>query len=91
MLNASLLMLLVMRMIVTISKGKQITIPSKYRKELHLKVGSKVEMEKKGNKIIIKPIDEDLHKLFAEAKNVKPKHKLNARQMDKLIENEILR
>ena len=78
-------------MIVEISKGKQITIPAEFRKKLDLKAGSRVELERKGNKIVIKPIEEDIDKLFAEAKNVKPKHKLTAKQMDKLIENEILR
>lgn len=78
-------------MIVEISKGKQITIPAEFRKELDLKAGSKVELEKKGNKIIITPIEEDMEKLFAEAKNIKPKHKLTAKQMDELVENEVLR
>ena len=73
-------------MIVTISKGQQITIPSELRNELGLDVGSKVELEKKGNKIIIKPIEEDLDELFANAKNIKPKHGLTAEQMDKLNE-----
>lgn len=76
-------------MIVTISKGQQITIPSKLRNELGIGVGSKVEVEKIGNKVIIKPIEGDLHKLFKEAKKTKPKHKLTAKQMDKLVEDEI--
>ncbi len=94
MINASCIMyhvIQVTKMIIELSKGKQITIPSKFRKELHLDAGSKVELEKRGNKLIIKPIEEDLDKLFKEAKNVKPKHKLTAKQMDELIENEILR
>ena len=37
-----------------------------------------------------KPIGEDLQKLFEEAYNVKPKFKLNAKQMDDVIEREIL-
>ena len=77
-------------MIVTISKGQQITIPSELRKDLNLKVGSKVELIKKQNKIIIQPIEEDLDKLFEGAKKIKPKYKLTAKQMDELIENEIL-
>ena len=77
-------------MIVKVSKGQQITIPSKFRKELSLHVGSKVEMIKKGNKIIIQPIEEDLSKLFEEARKIKPKYKLTAKQMDELIEDEIL-
>ena len=37
------------------------------------------------------PAEEDLQKLFEEAKSIKPKRKLNAKQMDSLVENEILR
>lgn len=77
-------------MIVTISKGQQITIPSEIRKELKLKVGSKVEVIKKQNKIIIQPIEEDLNKLFENARKISPKRKLTAKQMDELVENEIL-
>jgi len=77
--------------IVTISKGQQITIPADMRKDLNLRVGSRVELVKKKNEIIIRPIGEDLEKLFEEAKNIKPKHGLTAEQMDQLIEDEILR
>lgn len=73
-------------MIVTISKGQQITIPSEFRKELNLKVGSKVELIKRQNKIIIQPIEEDLEELFEKSKHIKPKHNLTAEQMDKLNE-----
>lgn len=73
-------------MIVTISKGQQITIPADMRKKLKLKVGSRVELVGKENKIIIQPIDEDLDELFANAKNIKPKHNLTAEQMDELNE-----
>ena len=78
-------------MIVTISKGQQITIPAEMRKELKLKVGSRVEVVKRKNEIIIRPVGEDLEKLFEEAKKIVPKHKLTAGQMDQLIEDEILR
>ena len=78
-------------MIVELSKGRQITIPSKYRKDLKLHVGSKVELTKKGNAIILKPIEEDLSRLFQEAMKIKPKHRLTASQMDKFVEDEILR
>lgn len=80
-----------MKLIVTISKGQQITIPAELRKYLNLRVGSKVDLIKKQNKIIIQPIEEDLNKLFEAAAKIKPKHKLTARQMDELIEDEILR
>jgi len=73
-------------MIITISKGQQITIPADMRKKLKLKVGSKVELIGKENKIIIQPIEEDLDELFEQAKYIKPKHNLTAEQMDELNE-----
>ncbi|HLC86583.1 MAG TPA: AbrB/MazE/SpoVT family DNA-binding domain-containing protein [Candidatus Nanoarchaeia archaeon] len=71
-------------MIVTISKGLQITIPSDIRNHLGLEVGSKVEIEEKNGNILIKPIEEDVEEVFREAKNVKPKHNLTVRQMKEL-------
>jgi len=81
----------VVKIIVTISKGQQITIPAEFRKDLDFKAGSKVELIKKQNKIIIQPLEDDLDKLFAAAKGIEPKHKLTAKQMDELTENEIIR
>ena len=75
--------------IITISKGMQITIPANLREELGLDVGSRVELEEKNGKIIIKPIGQELEELFQEAKTIKPKHKLTEEEMDKMIENEI--
>jgi AbrB family looped-hinge helix DNA binding protein len=77
-------------MIVRISKGQQITIPSEFRKDFGWNVGSNVELNKEGNKIVIKPLGEDLEKLFAQAKAIKPKHGMTARQMDEEVEHEIL-
>lgn len=74
------------KVIVTISKGQQITIPAEFRKELKLKVGSRVELIKKKNKIVIQPIEEDLEDMFAKAKHIKPKYNLTAEQMDELNE-----
>jgi len=76
-------------MITTISKGQQVTIPAQFRKALHLTVGSRVEIEKKGKTLVIKPIDGDLKTLFREAKTVAPKRRLSAKQMDELIEHEV--
>ena len=73
-------------MIVTVSKGQQITIPSEMRKEMGLEVGSKIDMEFKNRKIIIKPAGEDIDTVFEEAKKIKPKHKLTPEQMDQLNE-----
>lgn len=80
-----------LKMIITVSKGQQITIPSRFRKELKLHVGSKIEMIKKENKLIIQPLEEDISKLFADAIKTEPKYRLNAKEMDKIIEDEIFR
>ena len=75
-------------MIITISKGQQITIPSKIREELNLKEGTRLELDREGNNIIIKPIENNnLEDLFKESKTWKPKKQLTADQMDKLIED----
>lgn len=76
-------------MIVTVSKGQQITIPSEYRRGLKLKVGSKLELVKKGSNILIRPVGEDLGGLFEQARKIKPRYKLSAKQMDEVIEREI--
>lgn len=73
-------------MIVTISKGQQVTIPAEIRNKLGLNIGNKVEILQENGNIIIKPIGEDLEKLFKEAKKIKPKHNLTANQMDELNE-----
>tara|TARA_B100000315_G_C14353656_1_gene485145 strand:+ start:305 stop:541 length:237 start_codon:yes stop_codon:yes gene_type:complete len=78
-------------MIVSISKGQQVTIPSKIRNKLGLEAGSRLDVDQKNGKIILSPIGKDLETLFKEAKNTKPKHKLSTKQMDKLVENEIYR
>tara|TARA_Y100000310_G_scaffold344780_1_gene459466 strand:+ start:8149 stop:8391 length:243 start_codon:yes stop_codon:yes gene_type:complete len=80
-----------MKMIITISKGQQISLPSKIRNKLKLKIGSKLEISEKKGKIILNPIGKDLETLFKEAKKIKPKHKFDVKQMEKLIENEIYR
>ena len=73
-------------MIVSVSKGQQITIPAEIRNHLGLNVGSRIDIEEKNGNIILKPIGEDLEKLFKETKNIKPKHRLTAEQMDELNE-----
>lgn len=73
-------------MLATISKGQQLTIPSSIRDALGIDVGSKVDIQQKGNKIIITPIGEDLDVLFEEAKHIKPKHNWTAEQMDTYTE-----
>lgn len=76
-------------MIVAISKGQQITIPSDMRADLGLGVGSKVDVEEEDGKIIITPIGKDLESLFEKAKKIKPKKHLTAKEMDNLTERMI--
>ncbi len=77
-------------MILTISQGSQITIPAELRNELNLKPGSRIELEREGKKLTIKPVGDDIKKLFEEAKNVKVKQDMTAKEMDEYIENEVL-
>ncbi len=71
-------------MIIEVSKGRQITIPVEIRNEFKLDTGSKLELIKRKNEIVLRIIGENLDSLLDNAKNVKPKHKLNAQQMDEL-------
>ena len=73
-------------MIVTISKGQQITIPVNMREMLGLDIGSKVEVEYEDGKIVIQPVGEELEAIFKAAKKWQPKHNLTAEQMDELNE-----
>ena len=73
-------------MIVEMSKGKQITIPTEIRHQFDLGIGSKLEIFSKQKEIVLKPVGDELDKLLNEAKNVKPKHNLTAEQMDELNE-----
>lgn len=73
-------------MIVEMSKGRQVTIPAEIRNEFELVTGSKLEIIKKDNEIILKPVGNELDKMFKEAKGIKPKHNLTPKQMDELNE-----
>lgn len=73
-------------MIITISKGQQITIPAIIRKELGIQRGTRVEIKRVGRRMFIEPLGEDLEFMFKKAKNVKPKHNLTAEEMDELNE-----
>ncbi len=73
-------------MIVTISKGQQITIPADVRDLLGLAVGSKIELDVEDDKIILRAVGEDLEAVFRETAQVKPRYKLTAKQMDDLNE-----
>ena len=69
-------------MIVTVSKGQQITIPADMRELLGLDVGSKVDVEYEEGKITLQPVGEELKEFFRQAKQWKPKRQLTAKQMD---------
>ena len=73
-------------MIVTISKGQQITIPANMREMLGLDIGSKVDVEYEEGKIVISPVGEELEEFFRQAKKWKPKYHLTAKQMDEINE-----
>ncbi len=72
-------------MILTISKGQQITIPADIRNHFGLDVGSKIEMETKNDTIVIRAIGEDLEKVFAATKHLKPKKHMTAEEMDEFV------
>ena len=78
-------------MITKITKGQQITIPAEIRKRFNIKKGDIIEIEARGNEIVIKVIDEDLEKVFERAKKIKARAHLTAEEMDKLVENGIFR
>jgi len=73
-------------MIITISKGQQITIPARMREMLGLDIGSKVDMDYEDGKLVIRPVGEELEEFFKLAKKWKPKYNLTAEQMDKMNE-----
>ena len=73
-------------MIIGISKGYQISIPAGIRKSLHLGIGSSLDISTQKGKIIIEPVQENIEELFKNAKNIKPKKKMNVKQMEKLNE-----
>ncbi|MAF35095.1 hypothetical protein CMO91_04590 [Candidatus Woesearchaeota archaeon] len=75
-------------MIVTVSKGQQITIPAVFRKALNLRPGSRVELEKKANKLVIRPAGDDLETLFKEAGQVRAK-KMTPKEMEAYAEEAI--
>lgn len=80
-------------MITKLTSGLQITIPAEARKLLGIKPNSflEIEIDKKEGKMILTTLKEDLDTLFEQAKKIKPKHKFTTKQMDELVENEILR
>ena len=73
-------------MIVTISKGQQITLPAEIRNLLGLDIGSRLEVEEDKGIVKLKPIGEDIEALFKKAKNIKQQHKLNVKELEELNE-----
>ena len=75
-----------MQMIIEMSKGRQFTLPAEIRDALNLSSGSKLEVVLKKGEVVLKPVGDDLHLMFEEAKRKKPKRTLTAKQMDQLNE-----
>lgn len=74
-------------MLTTISKGMQVTIPAAIREVLGLGAGSRVEIERTGKKIIIKPIEDNIEAVLASSKKWKARHpEMTAEEMDALSE-----
>ena len=73
-------------MIITITKGQQITLPASIRQKLGLEIGAKLEMTVLDGRIVLEPIAEDLEVLFAKAKKVVPKFNPTAEEMDEISE-----
>ncbi|MBI5391004.1 AbrB/MazE/SpoVT family DNA-binding domain-containing protein [Candidatus Woesearchaeota archaeon] len=71
-------------MIVEMSKGRQITIPSEIRDMFDLEPGMKLEIGVRKKEIILKPVTDELEELFAEARHRKPRKHFTAEQMDAL-------
>lgn len=75
-------------MITAISKGQQITIPAEIRDCLGLGIGSKVDIEKEDDRIIIIPVGESIEKIFSEAKNIKPKKLMSHEEVEQTGERD---
>ena len=71
------------KMLSKVSKGYQITIPAKLRHKFGLNVGTTIDIEAKKDKIIIKPVKEELEYLFEEAKKFKV-HNLSVQDLEKM-------
>jgi len=76
-----------MKMLTKVSKGYQVTIPAKMRHKLGLDIGTTIDIEAKKDKIVIKPVKEELKELLEEANKFKS-HNLKIGDLEK-IEDEI--
>ena len=76
-----------MKMIKRISKGYQITIPAQIRKKFDLTIGTPIDIEAKGEEIVLKPFDakKEVEMLFKEADRL-PKHNLSIEDLEKMEE-----
>ena len=75
---------LINEMITKISKGYQITIPAKIRKQFDLTIGTPIEIEVKKEEILIKPFNakKEMARLFKESE--KFKHNLSPEDLEKM-------
>ena len=69
-------------MIKTISKGFQLTIPAEVRKKMGITIGSKIDLEIKGETIIVTPLKEMSDDELLRAIKKTPKHKLTQKQLE---------
>ena len=75
-----------MKMLVTMTKGKQVTIPAKVRKSQGITDASRFGMIARRGEIVIRPLGDELERVFRLSDNIKPRHKLSEKQMDELNE-----
>lgn len=58
-------------MIIKVSKGYQVTIPAKVRHKFGLDIGTSIDIEERGEEIVIKPLSkvtkDELNRLFKES------------------------
>ncbi len=71
---------------IAMNKENQITIPAHIRKELGITAKTKLQIIKRENEIVIRPMNQELERAFRIADKVKPKHKMTPEEMDELNE-----
>ncbi|MBI5393570.1 AbrB/MazE/SpoVT family DNA-binding domain-containing protein [Candidatus Woesearchaeota archaeon] len=77
--------------ILQVSKGYQITIPANLRKKYNIKIGSKLDLEEKGNQLSLELLEKpDWDKIFADVRKL-PKHNYTTEQLDAIFEKELFR
>jgi bifunctional DNA-binding transcriptional regulator/antitoxin component of YhaV-PrlF toxin-antitoxin module len=78
-------------MLTKLTKGLQITIPAKFRNVLEIDANSvlDIELDTKGNKLIIAPVKEhSLHELFEECDAIRNKSRKSIDELEKDYERD---